>query len=347
MVSAVSDLTTTWIAATLGAGLAAWVAWPRTGVLARWRRLRECARRVLPEDALKHAHDCEYRGAACTLESTAGVLSVSVDRAARLVSGLEEMGLLRAGSGALELTPQGRMHALRVIRVHRLWERFLADETGVPQTDWHTLADRIEHHLPPDAVKALARRMGDPRFDPHGDPIPTEAGEMPRPEGIPLASLPIGEVAKVMHVEDEPATMYAQLVAIGVHPGMQVRMLEATDRLVRFELEGEPCVLAPLLARNISVAALREGEQARMSSGTLSSLALGEVGRVERISRACHSRQRRRLMDLGIVPGTEIRAELRNLAGDLVGYRIRGATVALRKQQAELIHVRREREEGR
>ena len=103
---------------------------PRRGLFARWRRMRLTTMRVLLEDALKHVHDCEYRGAACSVQSVAGTLAISADEAARVVERLEAMKLVTPSGSALTLTGEGRSYALRVIRIHRLWEHFLADETG-------------------------------------------------------------------------------------------------------------------------------------------------------------------------------------------------------------------------
>jgi Fe2+ transport system protein FeoA len=48
-------------------------------------------------------------------------------------------------------------------------------------------------------------------------------------------------------------------------------------------------------------------------------------------------------MDLGIVPGTLIESEMRSAAGDPTAYRVRGASIALRRKQAGQIHIRREK----
>jgi DtxR family Mn-dependent transcriptional regulator len=72
----------------------------------------------------------------------------------------------------------------------------------------------------------------------------------------------------------------------------------------------------------------------------LSTLKSGETGKVIRISRFCRGSQRRRLMDLGIVPGTEITMELASASGDPKAYKIRGAVIALRKEQADLIDIK-------
>jgi DtxR family Mn-dependent transcriptional regulator len=76
---------------------------------------------------------------------------------------------------------------------------------------------------------------------------------------------------------------------------------------------------------------------------TLLDLAHGEAGRVADISPACQGSRRRRLLDLGVVPGTEIVPELVSVGGDPVAYRIRGALVALRRGQAEWIRIERVR----
>ena len=86
------------------------------------------------------------------------------------------------------LSDTGRAYALRVLRTHRLLERFLADRTGTRPAEWHLQAERREHQLSLDETERLARRMGHPLYDPHGDPIPTATGELPEARGTPLSA---------------------------------------------------------------------------------------------------------------------------------------------------------------
>ena len=88
-------------------------------------------------------------------------------------------------TATLRLTPDGRREALRVIRIHRLWERYLADETGLDAREWHAHAERREHGTSDQQAEALAATLGHPRYDPHGDPIPTPSGELPPHQGDP------------------------------------------------------------------------------------------------------------------------------------------------------------------
>jgi DtxR family Mn-dependent transcriptional regulator len=93
------------------------------------------------------------------------------------------------------------------------------------------------------------------------------------------------------------------------------------------------------VARNVSVRTLATGSSSDQPVSTLRDLVQGESGRVVDISPACQGSQRRRLLDLGVVPGTEIVSELVSVGGDPVAYRIRGALVALRREQAEWIRI--------
>jgi len=315
---------------------------PKYGIVARWKQAKRGIQRILIEDALKHIYDCEYNNIPCTVQSIAGTLLISTDDAASLIGKLSSMGLLTTNEKGLRLTPEGNSYALRIIRVHRLWERYLADETSVPQTEWHSSAELQEHKLTPAQTEALAAQIGNPHFDPHGDPIPTASGELPPKKGLSLLSMNSGDVGVITHIEDEPEAVYAQLSALGLYVGMQVMMIERSNERIRVAANGEEIILAPLLAKNITLEPLAtEEEKIVAPMETLASLKVGEEATVLNISKACRGQQRRRLLDLGIVPGTTIRAEMRSASGDPVAYSVRGALVALRKQHAQMIFVQR------
>lgn len=312
---------------------------PEKGLVAKLRKRKTISKKVHVEDALKHLYNCEYNNISCTLNSVAGKLSISEDDAAELITKLEEMGLLNSHHETLQLSSEGRSYALRIIRVHRLWEKYLADETGIDEREWHHSAEEFEHKLTPSDADALAAQIGNPVFDPHGDPIPSRTGDIPTKSGMPLTDLKYGEFASIIHIEDEPDAIYKQLVAEGLYPGMQVRMMESNKERIRFTANGEECVLAPLFAKNITVAPIKFEKPVEGKFKNLSSLKIGEKGIVLGISKALRGQQRRRLMDLGIVPGTEVVAEIKGAFGDPTAYRIKGASIALRKKLADWIYL--------
>jgi DtxR family Mn-dependent transcriptional regulator len=328
------------IAAACGA-LLALVFWPERGLLARWRRAQRMSEHVYREDALKHIHSAEMAGRRPTLQSIAGALQIGLDEAAALVGRMESDGLLIHEQDTPRLTPEGRLAAAHIIRAHRLWERYLAEETGYAEPDWHSQAEAREHDLSPDEVERLAARLGNPLYDPHGDPIPLPDGQVARTIGEPLAAVPPSQPARIVHLEDEPEAIYAQLVAEGLYPGLVVRVIDATPERVRFWANGDEHVLAPVLAGNITVRRLAAQDAALPNgSRSLNELALGESAQVVTLAPGLRGQERRRLLDLGLLPGTKVTAEVRSPSGDPTGYRIRGATVALRAEQASLIKVR-------
>ena len=318
--------------------------WPDRGLYIRWQQARRMSARVLREDALKYLYAGELEGRAVTLSSLAGELGVSLDEAARLLGEMTRLGLVEARDDAYELTVTGREVAVQVLRAHRLWEQYLHDFTGYSEEEWHARAEEQEHRLGPDEVAALDERLGHPLYDPHGDPIPTVEGEVAAPKTIPLSQLEPGDIARVEHLEDQPEIVYAQLVAEGLHPGMEVLLLEKTPQRIRFLSRGDEHVLAPVLAANVFVLPVPKEKAAEVAAplgDPLSSLKPGEEAEIVDISRTMRPVERRRLLDLGVLPGTKIRAEFVSPTGDPVAYMIRGALIALRREQAEKIFVKK------
>ncbi len=329
------------IAALIGGALATlW--WPETGLLARWQRGRHFTERVLQEDALKHIYKWEMENKNSTIESIAGTLHININETAVLLNSMQENGLLTIQEGVIGLTANGQETALHIIRAHRLWERHLAEETGFAETEWHGQAERREHALSPEDLQALSARLGNPTHDPHGDPIPTAGGDVQGHGGRPLTQLPLNTAARIVHLEDEPDVVYAQLVAEGLHLGMPIRIIEQTPERVRFWANGDEHKLAPMLANNISVLPLPVAEVEELNGDELlTNIDLGETAVVTKIAPTCRGAERRRFMDLGILPGTEISAEMRSPSGDPTAFRVRDAIIALRKEQSSMIRVKR------
>ena len=315
--------------------------WPRTGALARLNRRTSRDERVRVEDAIKHCLTVETTGRRATLESLAGALEIPRNEAARLAERLAALDLTAVEEGALGLTEAGRQWALRIVRSHRLWERYLADRTGVEASEWHAEAERLEHQLSEADADRLSAMMGHPLVDPHGDPIPTAGGDLPAVRGLALPSLPPGASGRVTHIEDEPVETFHRLASAGLTPAAVLTRLPAPGNRVRIRLDGVEHEFDALAAAGVTVEPLAEGEPAdtHIAHATLASIRPGASARVLRLAPGCQGPQRRRLLDLGVVPGTVITAEFSSAAGDPVAYRIRGALIALRRRHAEWIVV--------
>ena len=117
--------------------------------------------------------------------------------------------------------------------------------------------------------------------------------------------------------------------------------------MIRLWANGEEHILAPIVAGNISVVpgtleAAREIAQGQRLSG----LARGVPARVIRVSPRCRGLERRRLLDLGVLPGTLVMAEMDSPSGNCRAYRVRGALVALRREQGDMIELAPETQEA-
>ena len=319
-----------------------WFLMPKRGGLALITKLVRNNKRALLEDALKFIFDCEYNRIKCGINSIAGHLNISMDKAGRLIDRLISLELVVMNDQAIALTDAGRSYALRIVRIHRVWERYLSEQTSIAPADWHYEADRIEHLVTEEETEKLAAQMGNPVFDPHGDPIPTAEGELPRSRGVSLSAMQEGEMGRIIHLEDEPRSIYEQLVVLGLYPGMQVYVTDVTDQKITFVAEGDECVLTPLFASYITIEKISAEVVQSPKHELLSSLKVGEKGQVMGISPNCRGQQRRRLMDLGIVPGSPISVVMKSASGDPVGYRVMGTTIGIRKQQADQVFINRE-----
>lgn len=319
--------------------------WPEKGIVTRWQRARQMTDRARREDVLKQIYKSRQLGRRSTVESIAGAMHISTNEASDLLIEMQSAHLLRLQNDDIALTPAGMESALHIIRAHRLWERYLAEQTGYAEADWHSRAELQEHQLTPEAANALSAKLGHPTHDPHGDPIPNAEGKYVAHDSLPLNSLSLDTAARIVHLEDEPEAVYAQLVAEGLHPGQTVRLIEINGTRLRFWANGNEHILAPIVAQNISVVPLGVGlEETAVShpktSTRLTDLPLGETAEVLHISPNCRGAERRRFMDLGILPGTEISVEMRSPSGEPTAYRIRDAIIALRSNQANHIYVK-------
>ena len=318
--------------------LASAVLWPGRGLAARVRRFALLTERVRLEDVLKQLYKLEYDRLPATAESVAGGVQIPRGQAVRLLQRLEERRLATSGASGFRLTESGRTQALHIVRTHRLWERFLADRTGTRPEEWHGRAEEHEHLMSVSQTDELASALGHPVYDPHGDPIPTAAGDMPARTGVPLSALEPGERGLITHLEDEPEEIYRELIALGLGLMTPVERLRGEAGRVRFRIGEERFEVSSALARNVTVEPSSDVADPGWSR-TLADVAPGDSATVEGISPLCRGPARRRLLDLGVVPGTVIRARMRSAAGDPVAYDVRGALIALRREQARHIRV--------
>ena len=159
-------------------------------------------------------------------------------------------------------------------------------------------------------------------------------------ESMPVTAWQAEGPVRIVHIEDEPAIAYEQILAAGLRLGQTIRIIERTPQRVVLSDGETEYRLAPTVAANIGVAPLPKTEIARSGAVSLADLSHDQRAEIVMLDDAVQGFTRRRFLDLGLTPGTTIYPELGNFFGDPRAYRVRGTLIALRKDQAAQIWVK-------
>jgi len=168
----------------------------------------------------------------------------------------------------VRLSAEGRQIALRVIRNHRIIEIYLVEELGLPWDKVHAEAEQWEHVVSTEVVERMAERLGNPKRDPHGQPIPDRGGTMPERRDHVLADAPVGALLRVTEVDDEDGEVLRHLETMGLGPDSRLEIAERRpyDNLLMVRVGGKTEVVGPNLAQRIRVARLPVVRRSRRRS---------------------------------------------------------------------------------
>lgn len=180
------------------------------------------------QDYVKAIYALERRGVETVpTNALAERLGVTPGSASAMVKRLAKRGLVEhAPYRGVTLTPQGARVALEVLRHHRLLETYLAEELGMPWDRVHEEAEILEHVLSEELEDLIARKLGNPTHDPHGDPIPTPELEIAEALTVSLASLEPDAAGTFVRVSDSDPEMLRYLADRGIAPGDLLEVVE-------------------------------------------------------------------------------------------------------------------------
>lgn len=209
------------------------------------------------EDYLKRIYQLRVDGADVATLQLAEELGFSGPSVTNMIKRLHDLKLVehRPYHG-VRLTPAGERVALEVVRHHRLLELYLAETLGYAWDEVHEEAERLEHHVSDELEARMDSVLGYPTHDPHGDPIPSASGHMPRVSSLRLSELEPGEPAVVARVSDRDPEQLRFLGELGLRPGVTVTVVERLpfDGPLRIKFDGEEHVIGLPLAANVNVA---------------------------------------------------------------------------------------------
>jgi len=129
----------------------------------------------------------------------------------------------------VQITEEGRNYALQVIRKHRLWEVFLVDKLKFNWDEVHEVAEQLEHVRSPLLTQRLDEFLNFPKFDPHGDPIPDEFGDVKARPRIALNEMEVNEAGQIVAVKDSSAAFLRYLDKVGAYIGARVKLLDKVE----------------------------------------------------------------------------------------------------------------------
>ena len=161
------------------------------------------------EDYIKGIYKLRKRGKAVATSEIAKHLNIGDGSVTDMVKKLSEKKLLRYKPyRGVDLTDEGRRLAMKMMRRHRLWEMFLVRFLGYTWDEVHDEAERLEHVTSDEMERRLDKALDHPRFDPHGDPIPTADGELKPKVYTSLGEFSEGDRVKILRVsDDDPAIL--------------------------------------------------------------------------------------------------------------------------------------------
>ena len=130
---------------------------------------------------------------------------------------------------AVTLTEEGRAVAVKTIRKHRLWEVFLVEKLGFKWDEIHPMAEELEHVGFEELTERLAKFLGNPEFDPHGDPIPDKNGNFAQNKSVKLTSIGIGKTVAMTGIENHTPSFLQHLDKLGLKLGAEITIKELVE----------------------------------------------------------------------------------------------------------------------
>lgn len=187
--------------------------------------LRATTRKYLAEIYRLSEHAPGVRGYVST-SALADALGVSAPAVNRMVTKLKEMDLLlHEPYQGISLTPSGRREALVILRRHRIAEAFLVRVMGFGWHEVHEEANRISAALSDMLAERMLEMAGHPTHCPHGEVIPSGAGDLERLNDIRLADARPDTAYAITRVLTREPDRLEYMAALGLLPGTHLKVL--------------------------------------------------------------------------------------------------------------------------
>lgn len=218
------------------------------------------------EDYLKAIYTLSEAGHPATTTGIAEAMMLAAPSVSGMIKRLAEAGLVEhLPYKGVTLTGDGRRAALRMLRRHRLIEAYLVHSLGYTWDTVHDEAERLEHAVSDDLIERMARALGNPHVDPHGDPIPTADGRMLEVTAVPLPDVSVGETVMISRVDSSSPERLRWLGDAGLIPGVEVTVVDVQpfSGPITLDLGTSQRIVGHDLAQQLQCARCADSEVAR------------------------------------------------------------------------------------
>ncbi|MDF1868357.1 MAG: metal-dependent transcriptional regulator [Saprospiraceae bacterium] len=153
------------------------------------------------------------------------------------------------------LTVLGGKIATNLVRKHRLWEVFLVEKLEFSWGAVHDIAEELEHIKSEELVERLDLFLGQPKFDPHGDPIPDVDGNFAFRKKNLLSELKKGEKGIVVGVQEHTASFLDYLDQLNLSLGVEIEVIDffEYDESIKILLNQKETILSQKVSQNLFV----------------------------------------------------------------------------------------------
>ena len=207
------------------------------------------------ENYLKHIYLLQNNNAVST-NDLANILDVAPSSVTKMLKKLNELGMIDYESHrGVRLTEVGEKTALKTVRKHRLLEAFLVEILGYSWDQVHEEACLLEHYISDRFENSIDKLLNYPKYDPHGDPIPTKDGKLPFSSNIRLSEVNPGMTVKINRIILEHTEFLGFVKEIGLTPNTEIEIIDVSKHggTINFMIESKFRSISLEAAKNIFV----------------------------------------------------------------------------------------------
>ena len=182
------------------------------------------------EDYLKALYHLEMDFDSVSTNSIADYLDMKPSSVTDMLKKLAEKKFINYQKyKGTSLTKKGKLIALSIIRKHRLWETFLVEKLDFGWDQVHTIAEQLEHIKSEELIENLDNFLGNPKYDPHGDPIPNKDGEIEKMNQKLLLELKASQKGIITGVKKGTASLLNYLDKEKIKLGDSIKVIEILE----------------------------------------------------------------------------------------------------------------------